>query len=120
MRNSKIFQTEPQCSRNLSAIDDVLYVLGGKWKLRIVVAVLGGHSRFNDLQRFVKGISARVLSNELKSLEQNGLVARVVYPHQRSEVVEYVPTAYSETLREVIVPLVQWGVNHKRKIMNGG
>jgi DNA-binding HxlR family transcriptional regulator len=111
--------SDPPCSRNLSAIDDVLYVVGGKWKLRIMVSVLSGHIRFNDLQRTVKGISARVLSSELKSLEQNGLVKRVAYSGQKPVVVEYIPTEYSQTLKDVIAPLVQWGANHKKKIMNG-
>lgn len=45
----------------------------GKWTLRIMIAVLSGHNRFNELQPTIKGISARVLSGELKDLEINGL-----------------------------------------------
>jgi len=113
----KIVQEEPQCTQNLSAMDDALFVLGGKWNLRVMIAVLHGHAHFNELQRTLKGISARVLSGELKDLEQNGLVRRVVYAHQQPVVVEYLPTEYSQTLKEVIAPLVQWGAEHKRKIM---
>jgi len=109
--------SESQCSKNLTAMDDALFVVGGKWKLRVMIAVLSGHVRFNELQRTVTGISARVLSGELKDLEENGLVKRVVHANQKPVVVEYVPTEYSRTLKEVIAPLAQWGANHKKKIM---
>lgn len=106
----------PQCSKHLAATEDALYVLGGKWTLRIMIALLSGHTRFNDLQRTIKGISARVLSSELKDLEVNGLVKRVVDTDQIPVVVEYVPTKYSETLKDVISSLADWGTKHKKKI----
>jgi len=115
--NKKIVYSESQCSKHLSAMDDALFVVGGKWKLRVMIAVLGGHVRFNELQRTITGISARVLSGELKDLEENGLVKRVVHADQKPVVVEYVPTEYSKTLQEVISPLALWGAKHKKKIM---
>ena len=108
--------TEARCAKNLNATEDALYVLGGKWTLRIVIAVLSGHHRFNDLQRTIKGISARVLSSELKDLELNGLVRRVVLTDQKPVVTEYLPTEYTKTLRSVINELAEWGEKHKRRI----
>ena len=108
--------SEVQCDRHLSATEDALYVIGGKWTLRIMIALLSGQTRFNQLQRTVKGISARVLSGELKNLELNGLVQRRVHAEQIPVVVEYVPTAYSKTLKELIAALAGWGANHKKKI----
>jgi len=108
--------TEVQCNKHLSATEDALYVIGGKWTLRIIIAVLSGHTRFNELQRTIKGISARVLSGELKDLEINGLIKRVVLADQKPVVVEYVPTEYSRTLREIISALADWGTKHKKKI----
>lgn len=108
--------TEVQCNKHLSATEDALYVIGGKWTLRIMIAILSGHTRFNELQRTIKGISARVLSGELKDLELNGLVKRVVLADQKPVVVEYVPTEYSKTLREIIGSLADWGIKHKKKI----
>lgn len=115
--DKKIVPSEAQCSKNLSAVDDALFVVSGKWKLRVMIAVLNGHVHFNQLQRAVKGISARVLSGELKDLEENELIERVVHANQKPVVVEYVPTEYSKTLEEVIAPLVQWGTQHKERIM---
>ncbi|MDE1190870.1 MAG: helix-turn-helix domain-containing protein [Arachidicoccus sp.] len=107
---------EVQCSNRLAATEDALYVIGGKWTLRIMIAILSGHTRFNDLQRTVKGISARVLSGELKDLEMNGLIKRVVLANQKPVVVEYQRTEYSKTLNDIITALADWGIKHKKKI----
>ena len=108
--------TETQCNKHLSATEDALYVIGGKWTLRIMIAVLSGHNRFNELQRCVKGISARVLSTELKDLEMNGLVQRAVLADKKPVVVEYRPTVHSQSLKNIISALADWGVMHKKKI----
>src|SRR3981081_838456 len=68
-----------QCTTRLRDIGDAIYVIGGKWKLRIIIPASEGNMRFNELQRVVTGISARVLSNELKDLELNGFVKREIY-----------------------------------------
>ncbi len=108
--------SESRCSHHLAATEDALYVVGGKWTLRVIITLLSGHTRFNDLQRTLKGISARVLSGELKDLEINGLVERVVDPTQKPVGVDYIPTEYSKTLKDVISTLADWGVKHKEKI----
>ncbi len=116
LSGKKVAFNEIQCSKNLDATEDALYVVGGKWTLRVIIALLSGHKRFNDLQRTLKGISARVLSGELKDLELNGLVKRVVDPNQIPVVVEYLPTEYSDSLKQIISALADWGIRHKRKI----
>lgn len=108
--------SEVQCNKHLAATEDALYVVGGKWTLRIMIALMSGHTRFNDLQRTLNGISARVLSGELKDLEINGLINRVVDPDQKPVIVQYVPTEYSHSLKEVITSLANWGILHKKKI----
>jgi DNA-binding HxlR family transcriptional regulator len=108
----------PQCLKALPAIDDALYVIGGKWKLRIIIALSGGNRRFNDLQRTVEGISARVLSSELKDLEQNGFLNRVVYAEASPVLVEYKLTDYADTLEDVVRSLHNWGTAHKQNIMH--
>jgi len=49
--------SEAQCKARLNSIADALYVIGGKWKLKIIVALTDGNKRFNDLKRLVEGIS---------------------------------------------------------------
>lgn len=112
----KIVFSEVQCTRHLSATEDALYVIGGKWTLRVIIALMSGHTRFNELQRTINGISARVLSGELKDLEINGLVKRIVLTDQKPVVVEYIPTDYSKSLKDIISALADWGIKHKKKI----
>src|SRR3954447_22604176 len=104
-----------ECSKSLAAVGDALYAIGGKWKLPIIIALRDGNKRFNELQRTITGISAKVLSNELKELEMNGFVKRNVYT-QMPVIVEYELTEYSNTLGEVLHALKEWGANHRDKI----
>jgi DNA-binding HxlR family transcriptional regulator len=105
-----------ECISALSAVSDALYVIGGKWKLRIILALAEGPKRFNELQRMVTGISAKVLSGELKDLELNGFVKRTVYADTIPVGVEYERTEYAETLRDVLSSLREWGAMHRNKI----
>lgn len=102
-----------RCPEALPAVDDALYAIGGKWKLRIIIALSGGSKRFNELQRHLDGISARVLSNELKDLEQNGFVRK----RESGVYVEYQCTEYVESLRELTRVLHDWGTMHRKRIM---
>lgn len=120
LSGKQVSYTATQCGKHLSATEDALYVIGGKWTLRIMIAILSGHIHFNDLQRTVKGISARVLSAELKDLEINGLVKREVHADQKPVVVAYIPTEYSKTLKDIISVLADWGAKHKKKIITNG
>ncbi|RYF96931.1 MAG: transcriptional regulator [Chitinophagaceae bacterium] len=109
--------TSTTCNKHLSAVSDALYVIGGKWNLKIIIALSDGPARFNDLQRRITGISARVLSNELKEMEMNGFVARTVFA-DGPVIVEYSLTPYSETVKPIITALSDWGIKHREKIMN--
>ncbi len=111
--NRKI--TTSQCSAMLGNIGDAMYVIGGKWKLRIIVALHEGHSRFNELQRAIPGISAKVLSNELKELELSGFVHRHV-DTGTPIVVTYHATDYTHTLQKVLEALAEWGGLHREKL----
>ncbi|WP_288244478.1 helix-turn-helix domain-containing protein [uncultured Chryseobacterium sp.] len=120
MENMMVFEepmTAEKCSGHLSSVEDAIYVIGGKWKLKIIIVLQEkGNIRFNELQRNIPGISARVLSNELKDLELNGFVKRVVHAEQMPVVVEYISTDYSRTLKPVIMALSEWGRKHKKNI----
>ena len=106
-----------ECSSRLGHISDSLYVIGGKWKLPVIVALREGSKRFNEIQRTVEGISARVLSSELKELELNGFVKRTVHT-QTPVVVEYEITAYADTLNDVLNALSAWGAMHRNTLKN--
>ena len=109
---------DKQCETLLLSVGDALYAIGGKWKLKVIIALFSGTSRFNELQRTIKGISAKVLSNELKELESNGFISRKVYADATPVIVEYLLTDYSNSLQDVVTSLSQWGAMHREKIKN--
>ncbi|WP_134091089.1 helix-turn-helix domain-containing protein [Olivibacter sp. XZL3] len=124
MKNQQILidtdtPTTSECTTYSSAMDDALYAIGGKWKLRVITALLDGARRFNELQRSIKGISATVLSHELKELELNGFIKRIVYDTTPVQI-EYQLTEYSHTLKDVVVALSKWGVMHRETIRKRG
>ena len=104
-----------ECKATLTSIADALYVIGGKWKLRIIVAMKEGNKRFNEMQRTIEGISAKVLSTELKDLELNGFIKRNVHTGT-PVVVEYELTDYCETLNDVLGALSTWGAMHRETV----
>jgi DNA-binding HxlR family transcriptional regulator len=120
MEETKENQTEnkaftEECHKVLMAVSDALYVIGGKWKLMIIIAMARGNKRFTEIQRQVTGISARVLSSELKELEMNGFIIKKVengYPVS----IEYELLPYSHTLEEVVGAMTKWGMQHREKI----
>jgi DNA-binding HxlR family transcriptional regulator len=107
-----------ECNAILRPIGDALYVIGGKWKLRVIGSLRDGGLRFNKIQQAVEGISARVLSAELKELELNGFVKRIVHTASNPVVVEYQLTEYAGTLNEVLMALANWGTMHREKLKN--
>ena len=107
--------SQTQCKARLNSIADALYVIGGKWKLRIIVGLKDGTKRFNELQRLIDGISAKVLSAELKELELNGFIKRNVFT-STPVVVEYELTDYADTLGDILDALSEWGALHREKV----
>jgi DNA-binding HxlR family transcriptional regulator len=103
------------CTVALKNMNDALYAIGGKWKLKVIRALMGKTMRFNEIQRIIPGISAKVLSNELKELELNGFVNRKVFTGI-PVLIEYELTAYSQTLHPVLKSLSDWGSLHSAHI----
>jgi DNA-binding HxlR family transcriptional regulator len=108
-------ESKEACKRSLSAIQDTLYVLGGKWKLPIIIALFGGPQRFRVLQRSLVTITPKVLTKELKDLELNEFVTRTVYP-TTPVTVQYELTEYSRTLGDVLTAMRDWGEQHRARL----
>lgn len=109
---------ERSCGAMLQAAADALYAVGGKWKLQIIIALSDKPRRFNELQRILEKISARVLSNELKELELNGFINRNVNAAATPVTVEYELAPYSKSLNNVVQSLISWGISHREKLKN--
>ena len=109
-------KTVSDCTKQLLAINDALDILRGKWKIRIIGSLTFGKKRFKEMQREVQGITAKMLSKELKELEVNELVLRTVR-NTTPVTVEYELTEYGKTLDNVIEELRDWGTKHRRRII---
>ncbi len=105
-----------ECERMLTPVKDALEVLGGKWKLQIIIALTFGRKRFKEIAREVGGISDKMLSKELKELELHQLVSRTVYD-AFPPVVEYELTVHGKTLQKLIDNLRDWGLLHRKKVI---
>ena len=91
-----------------------LSVLGGKWKPVITHYLLEGTKRFGELRKLIPESTQKVLTEQLREMEQDGLVSRKIY-HQVPLKVEYSLTAYGLTLRPVMRELCVWGQEHRAK-----
>lgn len=83
-------------------------VLSGKWKIWILYSLLDGTKRFSDLMRLMPDITQRMLTAQLRELENDKVVVRVVYPVVPPKV-EYSLSEIGETLKPLLKHLEEWG-----------
>lgn len=98
------------------AVNDTLNVISGKWKLPIIGSLLYNKKRFTEIQRNIPKITPRMLSKELKELELNGVVKRVVYD-TLPVTVEYELTPSAQSLSDVLDKMVEWGLKHRKRML---
>ena len=91
-----------------TAVTTTLAIIGGKWKILILYHLCAGTQRFNELRRLLPDITQRMLTLQLRELEDDGIVHREVYP-QVPPKVEYSLTAFGATLIPVIEVMDAWG-----------
>jgi len=97
---------------SLCNVEDTLCIINGKWKAIIVLHLLyGGTKRFSELRRLVPSITPKVLTSQLRELEEQDIIQRVVYPEIPPRV-EYSVTEYGLSLKHVLFMLHQWGTGH--------
>ena len=98
----------PECP-----VATTVQLIGSKWKLLILRNLMARPWRFNELKRSIDGISQKVLTDTLRSLEADGIVSRTVYAEVPLRV-EYSLTELGETLRPVLKSMESWGEDYKR------
>lgn len=87
-------------------------LIGNKWKLLIIRNLLTRPWRFNELQRDLDGISQKVLTDNLRSMEQDGIITRTVYPEVPPRV-EYALSELGESMRPILDAMQEWGENYR-------
>lgn len=96
-------------------LDAAVDVIGGKWKPLILWELHAGARRFGELRRSLAGISEKMLIQQLRDMEADGLVHREVH-HQVPPKVEYSLTPFGASLDEALEPLGDWGHRHMARI----
>lgn len=93
-------------------VEDALGILVGKWKPIILLHLLQeGTKRFSELKRSLPGITQKMLTKQLRELEEEDIVKRVVYP-QVPPKVEYSITEYGRSLEPILEAMHEWGTRH--------
>ncbi|QHV96620.1 winged helix-turn-helix transcriptional regulator [Spirosoma endbachense] len=101
--------------QEVQALQDTIYVIGGKWKLPIINSICNGNKRFRDIERSIPGITTRMLSRELKEMEANQLIRRTVTP-TTPVLVEYTATDYCWSFGDIILEMIKWGKQHRERL----
>ena len=87
-------------------------LIGSKWKLLIIRNLLVRPWRFNELKKDLEGISQKVLTDSLRSMEADGIITRTVYPEVQPRV-EYALSELGESMRPIIKSMEAWGISYK-------
>ncbi|MEU9191078.1 winged helix-turn-helix transcriptional regulator [Streptomyces sp. NPDC051064] len=103
MPRTRSFDDLPGC-----AMEATVKIIGGKWKGVILFHLLEGTMRFNELHRQMPGIAPRLMTKQLRELEQDGLVQRTVYPVVPPKV-EYALTEEARSMEPLLLGLNNWG-----------
>ena len=93
------------------SVEGALDLIDGKWKGVVLYRLLEGTLRFNELRRRIPNVTQRMLTTQLRELEADGLINRVVYPEVPPKV-EYSLTERGRSLEPVLVALKVWGDTH--------
>ena len=102
----------PECP-----IATTVQLIGSKWKLLIMRNLLQRPWRFNELKKDLDGISQKVLTDSLRSMEEDGIITRTVYPEVPPRV-KYALSDVGESMRPILTAMQEWGTNYKKVVRN--
>lgn len=97
------------------SVEATLEVIGGKWKCVILCHLTHGRKRTSELKRLMPDITQKMLTQQLRELEVDGVIRRIVYQEVPPRV-EYELSEYGESLRGILDALCSWGEQHIRKV----
>ena len=102
--------------KNLPAcpVEITLMLISDRWKVLIIRDLLDGTKRFGEIKKSVGNVSQKVLTANLRSMENSGLLTRKVYPEVPPRV-EYTLTTTGYSLKPILDAMVEWGTEYKKK-----
>ena len=100
----------PECP-----VATTVQLIGSKWKLLILRNLLQRPWRFNQMKKAIDGISQKVLTDSLRSMEADGLITRTVYPEVPPRV-EYALSDLGQSMRPIIKAMEEWGISYKKQL----
>ncbi len=100
----------PECP-----VATTVQLIGSKWKLLIMRNLLERPWRFNELKKDLDGISQKVLTDSLRSMEADGIITRTVYPEVPPRV-EYALSDIGESMRPILTAMQKWGEDYKASV----
>lgn len=98
-------------SRLNCEVETTLKVIGGRWKVLIIRELMANVKRFGELQRALPGITQKMLTQQLREMEEDGIIHREVYP-QIPPKVEYSLTSLGESLQPILYAMHEWAIKH--------
>jgi len=96
-------------------VEATLDVVGGRWKAVILFHLLDGTKRFGDLKRFLAKVTQRMLTLQLRQLEEDGVICRKVYAEVPPRV-EYSLTDFGRTLEPILHAMLDWGEAYQKRL----
>lgn len=102
----------PECP-----VATTVQLIGSKWKILIIRNLMQRPWRFNELKRDLTGISQKVLTDSLRSMELDGIVKRKIYPEVPPHV-EYSLSDLGKSMKPIIEAMAEWGINYKKFLNN--
>jgi len=100
----------PECP-----VATTVQLIGNKWKLLIIQQLLRGEQRFSELMKSVPGISQKVLTDNLRALESDGIINREVFAEVPPRVI-YSLSEVGNSLRPIINAMADWGTDYKKTL----
>jgi len=97
------------------SVEATLEVIGGKWKCVILCHLTHGKKRTSELKRLMPNITQKMLTQQLRELEDDGIINRIIY-QQIPPKVEYELSEYGESLQSILDALCNWGERHITKV----
>ena len=95
-------------------VETTLMLIGNKWKVLIIRDLLTGTKRFGELKKSIGKVSQKVLTTQLRDMEEDGLISRKIYAEVPPRV-EYSLTELGKSLQPILNAMLQWGTEYKEK-----